>query len=53
MEHNIVAGNRTLLSLPFRPQCTEQPLSASLEAAVVGNDTVKVIASEQPPQQVA
>lgn len=51
--YNIVAGNRTLLSLPFRPQCTEQPLSASLEAAVVGNDTVRVIASEEPPQQVA
>ena len=51
--YNIVAGNRTLLSLPFRPQCTEQPLSASVEAAALGNDTVRVIASEQPPQQLA
>lgn len=51
--YNIVAGNRVLLSLPFRPQCTEQPLSASLEAAVIGNDTVRVVASEEPPRQVA
>jgi aryl-alcohol dehydrogenase-like predicted oxidoreductase len=51
--YNIVAGNRNLLSLPFRPQLTEQPLSASVKSAEAGNDTVRVVASEKPPQQAA
>jgi aryl-alcohol dehydrogenase-like predicted oxidoreductase len=51
--YNIMAGSRTLLSLPFRPQCTEAPLSASLLASAVGSDSVRVVASERPPEPVS
>jgi aryl-alcohol dehydrogenase-like predicted oxidoreductase len=48
--YNILAGNRLLLSLPFRPQLSEAPLSASVEAAAVGDDPVTVVASEALPR---
>jgi hypothetical protein len=51
--YNIMAGSRTLLSLPFRPQCTEAPLSVSLTASAVGSDSIRVVASERPPETVA
>ncbi|MGA2268906.1 MAG: aldo/keto reductase [Bryobacteraceae bacterium] len=51
--YEILAGNRLLLSLPFRPQLTEAPLSAIVPAAAVGDQTVKVMASEAPPRRPA
>ncbi len=48
--YNLLAGNRLLLSLPFRPQLTEAPLSASVEASAVGDDPVTVVASEALPR---
>ncbi len=48
--YEILSGNRPLLSLPFRPQMTEAPLSVSLPASVVGADPVTVVASEAPPR---
>jgi len=48
--YEILSGNRPLLSLPFRPQMTEAPLSVSLPASVVGTDPVTVVASEAPPR---
>jgi hypothetical protein len=44
--YEILAGERLLLSLPYRPQLTEAPLSASLPASAVGDATIRVVASE-------
>lgn len=49
--YEIRAGNRLLLSLPFRPQLTEAPLSVSLPASTIGADPVTVAASEAPPRR--
>lgn len=38
--------DHTLLSVPYRPQLTEAPWSASLPSAAVGDAEVKVIATE-------
>jgi aryl-alcohol dehydrogenase-like predicted oxidoreductase len=51
--YEVRAGDRTLLSLPFRPQLYEAPLAASLPASAIGGETVTVVASEQPPRAVA
>jgi len=51
--YEIRAGNRLLLSLPFRPQMYEAPLSASIAASAIGSDKVTVVASEVPPQAIA
>ena len=51
--YEILAGNRLLLSLPFRPQLTEAPLAASLPGAAIGADTVTVVASVAPPRRPA
>ncbi|MGD0199828.1 MAG: aldo/keto reductase [Bryobacteraceae bacterium] len=48
--YEILAGDRLLLSLPFRPQITETPLSASLPASAVGAGSIRVVASEAPPR---
>jgi hypothetical protein len=48
--YEIRAGERLLLSLPFRPQLTEAPLTAMVPADGVGSDKVSVIASEAPPR---
>jgi aryl-alcohol dehydrogenase-like predicted oxidoreductase len=42
--YEILAGDRLLLSLPYRPQLTEAPLSVSLPASAVGDAIIKVIA---------
>jgi hypothetical protein len=49
--YNIFAGERLLLSLPFRPQLTEAPLSVALEAPEAGEGSVRVVASEAPPRR--
>jgi hypothetical protein len=49
--YEIFAGNRLLLSLPFRPQLTEAPLAASLPSSAIGADTVTVVASVAPPRR--
>ena len=49
--YEILAGDRLLLSLPYRPQPTEAPLSASLPASAVGEGAVKVVASAGPPRR--
>jgi aryl-alcohol dehydrogenase-like predicted oxidoreductase len=51
--YEILAGQRLLLSLPFRPQLTESPLSVSVPAAAVGDAPVTVVASEAPPRRPA
>lgn len=42
--YEIRSGNRTLLSIPFRPQLTEAPLSAVVPAAEAGEGPVTVVA---------
>ena len=49
--YEILAGDRLLLSLPYRPQLTEAPLSASLPASTVGEGAAKVVASTGPPRR--
>jgi aryl-alcohol dehydrogenase-like predicted oxidoreductase len=50
--YEILAGKKLLVSLPFRPQLTEAPLSVSVPAAEVGQETIAVVASEAPPRRV-
>lgn len=49
--YNIVSNGRVLLSLPFRPQLTEKPLSASVPASAAADGKVSVVASEEPPRR--
>jgi len=42
--YEVRAGNRALLSLPFRPQLTNAPYSVTLPAASIGGDNVTVVA---------
>jgi aryl-alcohol dehydrogenase-like predicted oxidoreductase len=42
--YEVRAGNQVLLSLPFRPQMYEAPLSVSLPLAAIGNEKVSVVA---------
>ena len=51
--YEVRAGNKVLLSVPFRPQMYETPLSVSLPVSIIGSDTVTVAASEAPPRDVA
>ena len=51
--YEILSGDRLLLSLPYRPQLTEAPLSASLPASAIGEGAVKVLASIGPPRRPA
>ncbi len=51
--YEVRAGNKLLLSLPFRPQMYETPLSVSLPASAIGGDSVAVVASVEPPRTVA
>ena len=48
----IVAGERFLVSLPFRPQTTLEPLSLTLPASEIGEAPVSVVASIIPPRPV-
>jgi aryl-alcohol dehydrogenase-like predicted oxidoreductase len=43
--YRVKAGNRDLLTIPFRPQLTDAPLSAMVLASDAGNDPVTVVAS--------
>lgn len=45
LAYEIRAGQRVLLSMPFRPQLTEAPLSAWVPASAVGSDAVTVVAT--------
>jgi hypothetical protein len=47
--YEIHAGDRLLQSIPFRPQMTEAPLTASVSASAVGSDPVSVVATDTPP----
>ena len=51
--YEVRAGDKVLLSLPFRPQLYEAPLSVSLPASAIGSSTVSVLGSEMPPRTVA
>ncbi len=51
--YEILAGDRLLLSLPYLPQVTEAPLSASLPASAIGEREVKVVASAGPARRPA
>ena len=44
----IMAGEKVLLSIPFRPQTTLEPLHAFVPAAAVGGRPVTVVASNLP-----
>lgn len=46
----VVAGERLLASLPFRPQTTLEPLSLTLPASEIKGEPVSVIASIRPPR---
>lgn len=43
--YEVRAGNRVLLSVPFRPQLTEAPMSAWVPPSAIGSDIVTVIAT--------
>jgi len=44
----VLAGERLLLSVPFRPQTTLAPLTAVVPASSVGEEPVSVVASNLP-----
>jgi aryl-alcohol dehydrogenase-like predicted oxidoreductase len=46
--YEVLAGDRLLLSLPFRPQLTEAPVSVSVPSSAVGDARITVVASEKP-----
>ena len=46
--YNLYAGERLLLSMPFRPQTTLAPLVAWVPAAAVSQASIRVVASENP-----
>lgn len=48
--YEVRAGGKVLLSLPFRPQLYEAPLSVSIPASAIGDSPVTVAASEAPPR---
>ena len=51
--YEVRAGERVLLSVPFRPQLTEAPLTVSIAASEIGDAPVTVIASEKAPHRPA
>jgi len=44
------ALEKVLLSLPYRPQVTEEPFRASIDSAEVGSERITVIASTTEPR---
>ncbi len=50
--YNIYAGDRLLLSLPYRPQMTLKPLSTFVAASDAGEAPIRVVASENPPAKL-
>lgn len=48
LSYNLYAGERLLLSMPFRPQTTLAPLVAWVPAAAVSQESIRVVASENP-----
>jgi hypothetical protein len=53
VSYEVRSGDRVLLSVPYRPQLTDAPLSASVPASAVGSDPVTVVATDTPPQPKA
>ena len=43
--YQLMAGPRVLLTIPFRPQLTEAPLSAAVPASEVRGEEIKVVAT--------
>jgi len=43
--YQLMAGSRVLLTIPFRPQLTEAPLSAAVPATEVRGEDIKVVAT--------
>jgi hypothetical protein len=48
--YEVRAGDKVLLSLPYRPQLTEEPLKATVSAAEAGFGPITVIASTAEPR---
>ncbi len=48
--YEVRAGERVLLSLPYRPQLTEEPFKATVAAADVGSGPITVVASTAEPR---
>jgi aryl-alcohol dehydrogenase-like predicted oxidoreductase len=47
--YELRSGDRVILSVPYQPQVTEVPLSASVSASDVGPDGVSVVATDAAP----
>jgi hypothetical protein len=51
--YELRSGDRVVLSVPYRPQITEAPLSAWVPVSAVGPDGITVVASEVASAQKA
>ena len=51
--YEIRAGRRVLASLPFRPQLSEAPLWAAVDASDTADGAITVVASAQLPRSKA
>lgn len=49
--YEVRSGARLLLSLPYRPQLTEAPLSVAVPSNGLGAESIVVVASEAPPRR--
>ena len=45
--YRIMAGDRPVLTIPFRPQLTDAPLSAMIPASEAGSQGITVVASAE------
>ncbi len=48
--YEVRAGEKVLLSLPYRPQLTEEPFKATIAAAEAGSGPITVVASTAQPR---
>ncbi len=48
--YEVRSGNKVLLSLPYRPQLTEEPFKATVAVADVGSGPITVVASTAEPR---
>jgi hypothetical protein len=48
--YEVRAGEKVLLSLPYRPQLTDEPFKATVAAAEVGSGPITVVASTAEPR---
>ncbi len=51
--YEVRSGERVLLSLPYRPQLTEEPFKASVAASEVGGGPITVVATTAEPRMRA